>query len=159
VADSNKRVSKNEEFKYRKTVNCFPKLKEAFTVKLKMIFVDHHLIFGCTKHRKIQKIFSRKYFMSKQTEHILNLSNFNSTLSVHNMRWLLKSLFDQNYHLINHMSNGYFKCYLIFLWTLDEHLIYMYDYSLNLDNETTFKFYNQIHFTVPFFIFPSTINI
>jgi hypothetical protein len=39
VADSHKHAYKNEEFKSR---NRFPKIKEAFTVKLKMISVDHY---------------------------------------------------------------------------------------------------------------------
>jgi hypothetical protein len=48
VTDSHKRACKNEEFKFRKqftvlkTINCFPKIKEAFTVKLKIIFVDYY---------------------------------------------------------------------------------------------------------------------
>jgi hypothetical protein len=47
VVDSHKRACKNEEFKFikrftvLKTVNCFSKIKEAFTVKLKMISVEH----------------------------------------------------------------------------------------------------------------------
>jgi phage-related protein len=32
---------------------------------------------------------------------------------------ILKLLFDQNYHLINHMLNSNFKSHLIFLWALD----------------------------------------
>jgi hypothetical protein len=43
-------------------------------------------------------------------------SNSISTLNVHKkMRWLLKSHFDQNHHLINHMPNGDFKSHPIFL--------------------------------------------
>jgi hypothetical protein len=43
-----KRVCKNKEFNFRKLftvlkiVNRFPKIKKTFTVKLKMIFVDHY---------------------------------------------------------------------------------------------------------------------
>jgi hypothetical protein len=47
-----KRACKDEEFNFRKrftvfketfkTVNHFPKIKEVFTVKPKMIFVDHY---------------------------------------------------------------------------------------------------------------------
>jgi hypothetical protein len=43
-----KRACKNEEFNFEKrfivfkTVNRFPKIKETFTVKLKMIFVGHY---------------------------------------------------------------------------------------------------------------------
>jgi hypothetical protein len=56
-------------------------------------------------------------------EHFL-LSNSNRILSVHKkMRWLLKLLFAQNHHLINHMFNGDFKCHFIFLWTLNKHLM------------------------------------
>jgi hypothetical protein len=46
-----KRACKNEEFNFGKqftlfkTVNRFPKIKEAFTVKPKMIFVDHYFCF------------------------------------------------------------------------------------------------------------------
>jgi hypothetical protein len=47
-------------------------------------------------------------------------SNSNSTLSVHKkMRWLLKSPFDLNHHLINHMLNDDFKSHFIFWWTLN----------------------------------------
>lgn len=48
------------------------------------------------------------------------------------MRWLLKSSFDQIQYLNNHMRNNNFKSYLIFLWTLDEHLYDIYNYSQNL---------------------------
>jgi hypothetical protein len=44
VADSHKCTCKNEEFKYEKTVNRFPKIKEAFMIKLKMIFVDYYFL-------------------------------------------------------------------------------------------------------------------
>jgi hypothetical protein len=43
------------------------------------------------------------------------------------MRQFLKLLFDQNHHLINHLLNRNFKCHLTFLWTLDEHLMYIYN--------------------------------
>jgi hypothetical protein len=33
---------KDEEYNFGKTVNHFPKIKEGFTVKLKMVFVDHY---------------------------------------------------------------------------------------------------------------------
>jgi hypothetical protein len=38
------------------------------------------------------------------------------------MRWLLKSQFDQNYHLINYTPYGDFKSYFIFLWTFNVHV-------------------------------------
>jgi hypothetical protein len=44
VANFYKRSCKNEEFKSFKTVNRFSKIKEVFTVKLKMIFVDHYFL-------------------------------------------------------------------------------------------------------------------
>jgi hypothetical protein len=48
VADSHKRGYKNEKFKSRKrftvfkTLNRFSKIEEIFTVKLKIIFIDHY---------------------------------------------------------------------------------------------------------------------
>jgi hypothetical protein len=48
VTDTHKCISKNENFKFRKrfmvfkTVNHFLKIKEVFTVKQKIIFVDHY---------------------------------------------------------------------------------------------------------------------
>jgi hypothetical protein len=42
VADFHKHPCKNEEFKFRKRFMIFLKIKEAFTVKMKMIFVYHH---------------------------------------------------------------------------------------------------------------------
>jgi hypothetical protein len=60
---------------------CFPKIKEAFTVKLKMISVDHHFRF----HQTQKNI--KKYFMPKQSEHkiesmILHLLSFHVMLEL-----------------------------------------------------------------------------
>jgi hypothetical protein len=61
-------VCKDEEFNFEKrftvfkTVNRFPKIKQGFMVKPKMIFVP-------TKHSKIPKLFFKNHFIPKQTEH------------------------------------------------------------------------------------------
>jgi hypothetical protein len=42
VVASHKFACRNEEFRSRKTVNRFSKIKEDFAVKLKMILFDHY---------------------------------------------------------------------------------------------------------------------
>jgi hypothetical protein len=69
VADSHKRTCKNKELNSEnKTVNRFPKIKEAFTVKRKMISADHYFR-PPPNTEKMLKIFFRKNFTLKQTEH------------------------------------------------------------------------------------------
>jgi len=45
----------------------FPKIKEVFTIKLKMIFIDYHFRLHPTP--KNTENISKKYFTLKQTEH------------------------------------------------------------------------------------------
>jgi hypothetical protein len=69
VADSHKCPCKKEEFKFIKrftifkTVNRFSKIKEAFTVKLKIISVNHYF----RSHQTLKN--AKKHFTPKQTEH------------------------------------------------------------------------------------------
>jgi hypothetical protein len=68
VEDSYKRACKNEAFKFGKrfTINRFPKIKEAFTVKLKMISVNHYFLPHQTPENV--KIIFQKTFYAEQTE-------------------------------------------------------------------------------------------
>lgn len=60
----------NEEFKFKKrftvfkTINRFPKIKKAFTVKLKIISVNLFSVAPNTEKYK-----QKKYFTHKQTDH------------------------------------------------------------------------------------------
>jgi hypothetical protein len=47
------------------SVNCFAKIKRGFYSQIENDLRSITIIFGCTKHRKIQK----KYFTPKQTKH------------------------------------------------------------------------------------------
>jgi hypothetical protein len=67
MANSYKRACKNEKFKFEKQftvfINHFPKIKEAFMVKPKMIFIDHYFCPNQTPKNAenvFQKIFYAK---------------------------------------------------------------------------------------------------
>jgi len=88
VADSHKRACKNEDFKSGKqftVLNRFSKIKEVFTVKLKMIY--HY--FRPHQMPENVKIIFQKNFTPKQTEHkkrtffifLTKILNFFSTLN------------------------------------------------------------------------------
>jgi hypothetical protein len=70
VADSHKRACKNEEFKSR-TVNRFPKIKEAYIVKLKMIFVNHY--FRPYETPKNAENIFKKTFYAETNRALLNI--------------------------------------------------------------------------------------
>jgi hypothetical protein len=41
-AFNDKKYNFGKQFTVFKTINCFPKIEEAFTVKPKIVFVDHY---------------------------------------------------------------------------------------------------------------------
>jgi hypothetical protein len=59
VADSHKRACKNEEFKSKK--RFLQKIKEALTVKLKMISVDHYFSHHQTP-KNAENIFQKTFY-------------------------------------------------------------------------------------------------
>jgi hypothetical protein len=70
VANSQKRVCKNKEFKSRKiftvfkTVNRFPKIKKDFTVKQKIISIDHYFHLN-QPPENAENIFQKKIFYAE----------------------------------------------------------------------------------------------
>jgi hypothetical protein len=61
VEDSHKHAYKNEEFKLENDLWFFPKIKEAFKVKLKIIFVDHYFHHQQTP-KNVEIIFQKTFY-------------------------------------------------------------------------------------------------